>query len=63
MRPFPWGDAMRFGFGVLRLSSREFWALSPRELSAAFEAISGRTASAPERGALDRLMAAFPDRE
>ena len=41
MTAFPWREAMRFGFGVMRLSSREFWGLTPRELAAAFEAISG----------------------
>ena len=30
MTPFPWSEAMRLGFGVLRLSSREFWGLTPR---------------------------------
>ena len=34
MTPFPWADAMRLGFGVLHLSSREFWGLTPRELAA-----------------------------
>jgi uncharacterized phage protein (TIGR02216 family) len=62
MRAFPWNEAMRFGFGVLRLSSRDFWGLTPRELAAAFEARSGRArGQAPEREALGRLMAAFPD--
>ena len=63
MKPFPWADAMRFGFGVLRLSPAAFWSLTPRELARAFEALAGHQASPPERGALDRLMAAFPDTE
>ena len=64
MSPFPWSDAMRFGFGVLRLNSREFWGLTPRELAAAFEGASGRSRSRPpERSTIDRLMAAFPDEE
>lgn len=62
MRAFPWDEAMRLGFGVLRLSSREFWGLTPRELSAAFEGVSGRArGGAPGREALAGLMAAFPD--
>ncbi|MBN9317897.1 MAG: phage tail assembly chaperone [Devosia sp.] len=62
MRAFPWDEAMRFGFGVLRLSSREFWGLTPRELAAAFEARAGRARGvAPGREVLGRLMAAFPD--
>jgi uncharacterized phage protein (TIGR02216 family) len=53
---------MRLGFGVLRLSSREFWGLTPRELAAAFEGVSGRArGGAPRREAFDGLMAAFPD--
>lgn len=62
MRAFPWDEAMRLGFGVLRLSSREFWGLTPRELAAAFEGLSGRSrGAAPERDTLARLMRAFPD--
>ena len=59
---FPWNEAMRLGFGVLRLSSKEFWGLTPRELAAAFEGVSGRTrGGAPGRDVLAGLMAAFPD--
>ena len=64
MTPFPWSEAMRLGFGVLRLSSRDFWGLTPRELASAFEALSGRSqGSAPRRDVLAALMAAFPDEE
>jgi uncharacterized phage protein (TIGR02216 family) len=51
---------MGFGFGVLKLSSREFWGLTPRELAAAFGAHSGRTAP-PSRDGLEGMMARFPD--
>jgi len=66
MRAFPWNEAMRLGFGVLRLSSKEFWGLTPRELAAAFEGVSARgrpfaRGGAPGRDALAGLMAAFPD--
>ncbi|MGN6487039.1 MAG: rcc01693 family protein [Devosia sp.] len=62
MRAFPWDEAMRLGFGVLRLSSREFWGLTPRELAAAFDGASGRTrGGAPGRDVLAGLMTAFPD--
>ena len=61
MTRFPWDDAMRLGFGVLRLSSREFWGLTPRELAAAFEGIAGRRAGAPDRGELGRMMERYPD--
>lgn len=53
---------MRFGFGVMRLSSKEFWGLTPRELAAAFEAISGPR-GAPDRGRLEGLMQRYPDGE
>jgi uncharacterized phage protein (TIGR02216 family) len=49
MTPFPWRDAMQLGFGVLRLSSKEFWGLTPRELAAAFEALSGMRGGTPDR--------------
>jgi uncharacterized phage protein (TIGR02216 family) len=61
--PFPWRDAMQLGFGVLRLSSVEFWGLTPRELAAAFEALSGKRAGAPDRARLEVLIAAYPDLE
>ena len=62
MKPFPWDEAMRFGFGVLRLPSSAFWGMTPRELAAAFEAASGRArGTAPERDALADLMRRFPD--
>jgi len=60
VRAFPWDEAMQMGFGVMRLSSREFWGLTPRELAAAFGALSGRVA-APPRERLDEMMLRFPD--
>ena len=61
VRPFPWKDAMGFGLGTLRLSPVAFWAMTPRELAAAMEAVLG-----PREGALDHasfaaLRARFPD--
>lgn len=61
MTPFPWSDAMRLGFGVLHLSSREFWGLTPRELAAAFEGVAGRRTGAPDRSKLGEMMEKFPD--
>ncbi len=49
MTPFPWEAAMRFGFGVLHLSSEAFWRLTPRELAAAFRAVAGEQVQAPAR--------------
>ena len=53
---------MGFGLGVLRLSPPEFWAMTPRELAAAHQGLSGR-AGRPvlERTALERLIRSFPD--
>jgi uncharacterized phage protein (TIGR02216 family) len=51
---------MRLGFGVMRLSSREFWGLTPRELAAAFGHGAGR-GSPPSRSGLDEMMRRFPD--
>ncbi len=53
---------MGFGFGVLRLSSREFWNLTPHELAAAARAIFGETSALP-RATLNELIARFPDRK
>ena len=64
MTPFPWEAAMRFGFGVLRLSPREFWGMTPRELAAAFAGQNGpRRGRAPRRAELEALMTAYPDEE
>ncbi|HEY8580906.1 MAG TPA: rcc01693 family protein [Beijerinckiaceae bacterium] len=59
--PFPWEEAMAFGFGVLRLSADHFWALTPRELAAAARGHAGPRPAAPTRAALGALMRAFPD--
>jgi uncharacterized phage protein (TIGR02216 family) len=61
MTAFPWSDAMRLGFGVLKLSSKEFWGLTPRELAAAFEGLNGRRTGAPDRDRLARMMERYPD--
>jgi uncharacterized phage protein (TIGR02216 family) len=52
---------MAFGLGVLRLSPRDFWRMTPRELFVAAEAVYGRRAGAPSRATLDALMQLFPD--
>jgi uncharacterized phage protein (TIGR02216 family) len=61
MTKFPWDEAMRLGFGVLRLGSKEFWGLTPRELAAAFEGVAGRRTGAPDRAGLGRMMERYPD--
>ncbi|HEU0081589.1 MAG TPA: rcc01693 family protein [Bradyrhizobium sp.] len=59
--PFPWAEAMQFGFGVLRLSSEAFWRMTPRELAQAIIAVRGDAAAPMPRDTLDALMRAFPD--
>lgn len=58
---FPFARAMAFGLGVLRLSSRDFWSMTPRELFRAVEGVYGRAPGAPSRVTLDELMRDFPD--
>jgi len=62
MKPFPWGEAIGFGLGVLRLPPMQFWAMTPRELAFAIRAVRGPVAWAMDRPAFDDLMARFPDR-
>lgn len=61
MSPFPWEAAIGFGLGVLRLAPREFWTMTPRELALAIRATKGPIVAAPDRAALENLMARFPD--
>jgi uncharacterized phage protein (TIGR02216 family) len=61
IRPFPWAEAMQFGFGVLHLSSEAFWKLTPRELAQAIIAVRGRAPAPIGRTEFDTLMKAFPD--
>ncbi len=59
--PFPWREAMAIGFGVLKLSSRDFWALTPRELASAIEGLTGRGGAPMDRERLEELARRFPD--
>ena len=61
MTAFPWNAAMQFGFGVLKLSARDFWALTPRELAAAWGAVVGERGGPLGRGELGDLMERYPD--
>lgn len=60
--PFPWKEAMAFGFGVLRLSSEQFWRLTPHELASAVRALFGEGAQV-SRDTMNELIARFPDRK
>ncbi|HEV7416029.1 MAG TPA: rcc01693 family protein [Tianweitania sediminis] len=60
---FPWERAMALGLGLLRLRSADFWMMTPRELAAALQPLTGGDpAEAMPRHELDRLMQQFPDR-
>ena len=61
-RPFPWAEAMAIGLGVLRLSPREFWAMTPVELARAISGLTGGAPTTPMTSdSLAALMARFPD--
>jgi uncharacterized phage protein (TIGR02216 family) len=62
MTPFPWAQAMQFGFGVLKLSPDAFWRMTPRELAEAITAVRGPVAAPLDRDGLNALMRRFPDR-
>ena len=52
---------MRLAFGAMRLSPREFWAMTPRELALLARALAGTSPAPTSRAALDGLMKKFPD--
>lgn len=58
---FPWDEAMAAGFGLLRLSPDAFWAMTPREFATALRPYGVGDADAPDRAALEQLMALYPD--
>jgi uncharacterized phage protein (TIGR02216 family) len=60
MTPFPWKQAIGFGFGMLRFSPEQFWRMTPRELAYAIEAVTGRSAPL-DRNGLTNLMKRYPD--
>lgn len=51
---------MAAGFGLLRLSPKDFWSMTPREMERAMS-VFGAQAGAPARGDLADLMRRFPD--
>ena len=59
MSRLDWGGLMRAGLHELRLSPRDFWAMTPAELQIAL----GRSAppAGMDRARLDALLARFPD--
>lgn len=59
--PFPWDQVLAFGFGVLRLSSREFWRMTPRELASAIRGLLGEPEAPLDRAIFDELARRYPD--
>ncbi len=59
-----WSGLLRLGLGALRLPPDQFWSMTPLELCHALEGAGLRSVAglALNRSALDRLMAAHPDR-
>ena len=54
---FPWARFMELGLGVLRLSPKDFWNATPREIAAAF----GGAAPQLHRASFEDLMRRYPD--
>jgi uncharacterized phage protein (TIGR02216 family) len=50
---------MGLGLGTMRLSPAAFWAMTPREFSAAVGALA--PASAPRRNEFEALLQLYPD--
>ncbi|MEX4007455.1 rcc01693 family protein [Neoaquamicrobium sediminum] len=62
-RQFRWDQVIAIGLGRLRLSPRDFWAMTPRELAGVLRGLNvvSGTVAAPRRGTLEALMNRFPD--
>lgn len=61
-QPFPWQSIMQLGLGRLRIPPEQFWAMSPRELSAALAGLLGPSPSRVplSRREFDGLAQRFP---
>jgi len=51
------------GLGLLRLSPRDFWSMTPREAAIVLRLMMGDAPAPPQRTALAALMSLFPDRK
>ena len=52
---------MAVGLGVMQLSPAAFWAMTPKEFSAAMGGAFPVGVEAPDRTALGEMMVRFPD--
>lgn len=52
---------MAIGLGLLRLSPRDFWSMTPREFERAVRVMLPGGRDAPGRAELEALMKRFPD--
>jgi len=52
---------MATGFGLLRLSPKNFWSMTPREMERAMSVFRPVAGAAPMRAELAALMTEFPD--
>lgn len=52
---------MATAFGLLRLSPKDFWSMTPREMERAMSALGGDRRLAPARSDLADLIKRFPD--
>jgi uncharacterized phage protein (TIGR02216 family) len=53
---------MHVGLGLLRLSPRDFWSMTPKEFASAAGLARRGLGTAPARADLLHLMHEFPDR-
>jgi uncharacterized phage protein (TIGR02216 family) len=58
---FPWNEVMAFGLGSLKLAPRDFWSMTPLELTAAASYGQKPYINAPQRHEFQTLINAFPD--
>ena len=52
---------MAAAFGLLRLSPKDFWSMTPREMERAMSVLPVARVGTPGRGDLVELMKRFPD--
>ena len=52
---------MAAAFGLLRLSPKNFWSMTPREMERAMSVLGGDRVGTPGRSDLASLMNRFPD--